>query len=54
MGVDEQTRTVIGSNPSDYDDASIRQLIEQYLDPVPEFEVLSLKSSTGVDFIVLV
>lgn len=53
VGADQQTRTIVGCNPVDYDDASIRQLLEQYLDPVPEFEVLSLKSSTNVDFVVL-
>jgi hypothetical protein len=44
VGGDQQTRAIVGCNPVDYDDASIRQLLEQYLDPVPEFEVLSLKS----------
>ena len=53
VGADQQTRTITGCNPADYDDASIRQLLEQYLDPVPEFEVLSLKSSANVDFVVL-
>jgi hypothetical protein len=53
VGADQETRTITGCNPSDYDDASIRQLLEQYLDPVPEFEVLALKSSTGVDFVVI-
>lgn len=52
VGVDQQTRAITGCNPADYDDASIRQLLEQYLDPVPEFEVLSLKSSSDVDFVV--
>jgi hypothetical protein len=53
IGADQQTRTITGCNSSDYDDASIRQLLEQYLDPVPEFEVLSLKSSTNVGFVVI-
>jgi|ERR1041384_191716 hypothetical protein len=53
IGVDEQTRTITGCNPADYDEAGIRQLLEQYLDPVPEYEVLSLQSSTGVDFVVM-
>ncbi len=53
VGADQQTRTITGCNPADYDDASIRQLLEQYLDPVPDFEVLSLKSTANVDFVVL-
>lgn len=53
VGADQQTRTITGCDPAEYDDASIRQLLEQYLDPVPEFEVLSLKSSASIDFVVL-
>jgi hypothetical protein len=53
IGIDEQTRTITGCNPAEYDEAGIRQLLEQYLDPVPEYEVLSLQSSTGVDFVVV-
>ena len=53
IGVDEQTRTITGCNPADYDEAGIRQLLEQYLDPFPEYEVLSLQSSAGVDFVVV-
>jgi hypothetical protein len=53
IGVDEQTRTITGCNPADYDEAGIRQLLEQYLDPVPEYEVLSLQSNAGVDFVVV-
>lgn len=53
IGIDEQTRTITGCNPADYDEAGIRQLLEQHLDPVPEYEVLSLKSSAGVDFVVV-
>jgi len=53
IGADQQSRTITGCNPADYDDAGIRQLVENYLDPVPEFEVLSLRSSTNVDFVVL-
>jgi hypothetical protein len=53
IGIDEQTRTITGCNPADYDEAGIRQLLEQYLDPLPEYEVLSLKSHAGVDFVVV-
>lgn len=53
IGIDEQSRTITGCNPTDYDEAGIRQLLEQYLDPVPEYEVLSLKSNSGVDFVVV-
>jgi hypothetical protein len=53
VGADQETRTITGCNPGDYDDAAIRQLVEQYLDPVPSFEVLAVKSSTNTDFVVL-
>src|SRR6266446_10990674 len=53
IGIDEQTRTITGCNPADYDEAGIRQLLEQYLDPLPEYEVLSLKSKAGVDLVVV-
>lgn len=53
VGADETTRTIIGCNHADYDKAGIRQLLETYLDPVPEFEVLRLTSSAGQDFVII-
>jgi len=53
VGADEQTRTITGCNHADFDEAGIRQLLESNLDPVPEFEVLGLTSSAGVNFVVI-
>src|SRR5688500_17605026 len=43
VGVDEGSREFVGVNHADYDEASIRQLLESHLDPVPAYEVLYLK-----------
>lgn len=53
VGVDESTREIIGCNHQDFNEAHIRQLLEGYLDPVPEFEVLHLKSSKNIDYVVV-
>jgi hypothetical protein len=41
-------------NLAEFDDANIRQVLEKYLNPVPEFEVFTLTSSAGVPFVLFV
>ena len=53
VGADEATKTIVGCSHADYDEAGIRQLLETYLDPVPEFEVLRMTSSGGMDFVIV-
>jgi hypothetical protein len=53
IGADESTREIVGCNHADFDEAGIRQVLETYLDPVPQFEVLRLTSTTGVTFVVV-
>ncbi|MDQ5827719.1 MAG: putative DNA binding domain-containing protein, partial [Chloroflexota bacterium] len=53
VGADEPTRTITGCSHADYDEAGMRQLLETYLDPVPEFEILRLTSSEGQDFVIV-
>lgn len=53
VGADEKTRQIVGCNHSAYDDADIQQLLENYLDPVPDFDVLRLRSANNVDYVVL-
>ncbi len=47
VGVDESTRAYTGCDHSDYDDASIRQLLAAHLDRVPEFELLRPVAPNG-------
>jgi hypothetical protein len=53
IGVNQETKIIEGCSHSDFDDAAIRQFLENYLDPIPDFEVLCLQASTGKDFVVL-
>ncbi|MGA8776072.1 MAG: hypothetical protein WB536_16890 [Terriglobales bacterium] len=41
-------------NVSEFDEAAVRQLLERYLVPVPEFEVFHLTSSDGHQFVLFV
>jgi hypothetical protein len=40
-------------NLNDFDDSTVRQLLEKYLSPIPEFEVFQLTSSDGCPFMCL-
>lgn len=53
VGVNQGTKIIEGCSHSDFDDAAIRQFLENYLDPFPDFEVLCLQASNGKDFVVL-
>lgn len=53
VGANQTTKEIEGCNHADFDDADIRPILENHLDPVPEFEVLCLQSSRGKDFVVL-
>ncbi|MBX3295459.1 MAG: hypothetical protein KF762_07085 [Acidobacteria bacterium] len=52
VGVDEVSREFVGVNHTDYDEASIRQLLESNLDAVPNYEILYLKNSNK-DYVVM-
>lgn len=55
MGADEANRQFVSvPNPTDFDDARLRQLFEKYLYPTPQFELFSLQSSDGHAFVLLV
>lgn len=53
IGVREDTREFVGCDHAAFDDAKLRAIFEEYLDPAPEFEVLRLLSSKGRPFVVL-
>lgn len=53
IGVDESTRSLKGCRHEDYDDASLRQLLESHLDRVPEFELLKIYASNGTPLVVI-
>jgi len=55
IGADDKTRTFCSVvNANEFDDASIRQILDKYLSPVPVFQVFQLKSSDGHSFVLFV
>jgi len=55
IGADEATKTFCSvTNTSEFDDASIMQILEKYLSPVPLFEVFRLQTSAGEHFVLIV
>lgn len=55
VGVDDKTRTFHAvQNLSDFDEANVRQVLDKYLAPVPDFEILRLTTSNGCPFILIV
>jgi len=55
IGADEKNRSFCEvSNRSEFDEASIRQILDKYLSPVPMFQVFQLESSDGHHFVLFV
>jgi hypothetical protein len=55
VGADAKARSFVEvENLADFDEARVRQQFEKYLQPVPQFEVFSLQSSDGVNFVLFV
>jgi hypothetical protein len=55
VGADAKARSFVNvDNLTDFDEARIRQHLEKYLQPVPQFEVFALQSSDGVNFVLFV
>jgi hypothetical protein len=55
IGADEASKTLCAvQNQDEFDDATIRQILEKYLAPAPDFEVFKLISSGGLPFILIV
>jgi len=55
IGADATTKSFVPvQNLNEFDEASVRQLFEKYLNPIPEFELFQLNTSDGSPFIVFV
>jgi hypothetical protein len=55
IGADAASKSFVPvTNLTDFDEAKLRQLLEKYLNPVPEFEVFQLSSSAGHPFLLVV
>jgi hypothetical protein len=55
IGADAGTKSFVPvQNVNEFDEASVRQLFEKYLNPVPEFELFQLQTSDGSPFVVFV
>jgi hypothetical protein len=55
IGADEASKALCAvQNQEEFDDAKIRQILEKYLAPAPDFEVLRLTSSGGLPFVLIV
>ena len=53
IGADDATHSFFPvQNINEFDDATVRQLLEKYLNPVPDFEVFQLASTDGHPFVV--
>jgi hypothetical protein len=55
IGADDNSRSFhTVHNLDEFDDAKVRQLLDKYLDPAPEFEMFQLTSSEGHVFLLFV
>jgi hypothetical protein len=54
VGADEASKSLCAvENQEEFDDAKIRQILEKYLAPAPDFEVLRLTSSGRLPFVLI-
>jgi len=55
IGADESTKSFcVVQNAKEFDEAAIRQMLDKYLNPVPDFELFQMTSSDGCPFILFV
>jgi hypothetical protein len=55
IGADATARCFVEvDNLADFDEARVRQQLEKYLQPVPQFEVFTLESSDSIKFVLFV
>jgi len=55
IGADDATKTFHAvQNMNEFDEATVRQLLEKYLSPVPDFELFQMASSEGCPFVLFV
>ncbi|PYU53217.1 MAG: hypothetical protein DMG48_03000 [Acidobacteria bacterium] len=55
IGADGATKTFHAvHNMNEFDEAAVRQLLEKYLSPVPDFELFQMTSSDGCPFVLFV
>ena len=55
IGADAATKSFHAvQNIGEFDEAPVRQLLEKYLSPVPDFEIFQLESSDGTPYILFV
>ncbi|MGO9641715.1 MAG: hypothetical protein ACLP1Y_10465 [Candidatus Acidiferrales bacterium] len=55
IGADEATKSFCSvQNANEFDEAAVRQMLDKYLSPIPDFELFHLTSSDGSSFILFV
>src|ERR1700694_5097036 len=55
VGADAATKTFHAvQNLNEFDEAAVRQLLDRYLSPVPDFELFQMTSSDGCPFVLFV
>jgi hypothetical protein len=55
IGADAATKTFRAvQNTNEFDEADVRQVLDKYLSPVPEFELFQMTSSNGCPFVLIV
>jgi hypothetical protein len=55
IGADSASRSFVSvENLEEFDEATIRQILEKYLSPIPQFELFQMNSSDGNSFVLFV